>query len=68
MIRPVEPTVITTPSGEEVFILTLTRDEWEALQGQLKTKQPQRKKPHLPEPVKLEGTFTASDYVQATRD
>lgn len=67
MIRSIEPTVITTPSGEEVFILTLTKDEWEALQSQLKTKQPQRKKPQLPKPVMLEGKLTASDYVQAAR-
>jgi hypothetical protein len=52
MIRPVEPTVITTSSGEEVFILTLTKSEWEALQGQLMTEQPHRKKLQLPKPVK----------------
>lgn len=68
MIRPIEPTIITTPAGEEVFVLTLTKSEWEAVQKKLETKQPLSKKRKLPTPVKLAGTLTASDYVQAARD
>jgi hypothetical protein len=67
MSRHLEPTIITTPNGEEVFVLTLTKDEWEMLRPQLQAKRPS-KKAKLPEPVKLEGTLTASDYVQANRD
>jgi hypothetical protein len=68
MIRPVEPTVIMTPSGEEVFVLALTKNEWEALQQKLEKKQPPNKKAKLPNPVKLEGTLTTFDYAQAARD
>jgi hypothetical protein len=68
MIRPVEPTIVTTPGGEEVVVLTLTKNEWQALRPHLAPKQPEKKKPKLPAPVKLAGTLTASDYVQAARD
>jgi hypothetical protein len=68
MIRPVEPTVIVTPSGEEVFVLALTRNQWDALQQQLEKKQLPNKKLKLPNPVSLEGTLTTFDYVQAARD
>lgn len=30
-LRSPEPTILTTPKGEEVVLLTLTRSEWEAL-------------------------------------
>jgi hypothetical protein len=68
MIRPLEPTIIVTSSGEEVFVLTLTKSEWETVQKKLATKLPKGKKRKLPTPVKLEGTQTASDYVQTARD
>ncbi|MGL4611355.1 MAG: hypothetical protein ACRCYY_17045 [Trueperaceae bacterium] len=67
MIRQLEPTVVTTPKGEEVFILTLTKSEWEDLRSQISLKQ-KGKKPKLPTPVKLGGERTAADYVQAARD
>lgn len=67
MIRPIEPTVIKTSSGEEVFILTLTKSEWETLQKKLEANQPKSKKRALPIPVRLEGTLTASDYIQVAR-
>jgi hypothetical protein len=68
MIRPIEPTIITTSNGEEVFVLTLTKSEWEAVQGKLEAKQSTVKKRTLPTPVKLAGPLTTSDYVQAARD
>jgi hypothetical protein len=67
IIRPIEPTIITTSSSEEVFALTLTKSEWKAVQKKLELKQPKGKKRTLPTPVKLEGILTASDYVQAAR-
>jgi hypothetical protein len=68
MIRPIEPTIITTSSGEELFVLTLTKSEWEVVQKKLEPKQPKTKKRTLPIPVKLEGTLTPSDYVQVAKD
>jgi hypothetical protein len=68
MTRHLEPTIVTTPGGEEVVILTLTKSEWKTLRSHLTPKQPGKKKPKLPEPVKLEGTLTTSDYIQAARD
>lgn len=67
MIRPIEPTIITTSSGEELFVLTLTKSEWEAVQKKLGPKQPKTKKRTLPTPVKLEGKLAASDYVQTSK-
>jgi hypothetical protein len=67
MIHPIEPTVIKTSSGEELFVFTLTKNEWEAVQKKLEAKQPKSKKRTLPMPVKLEETFTASAYIQAIR-
>ncbi len=34
-LRVPEPTILTTPKGEEVVLLTLTRAEWEALDALL---------------------------------
>lgn len=34
-LRPLEPTLFTTPKGEELILLTLTRAEWEALHAVL---------------------------------
>lgn len=68
MTRHLEPTIVTTPGGEEVVILTLTKSEWKTLRSHLPPKQPEKKKPKLPEPFNLEGTLTASDYVKAARD
>jgi hypothetical protein len=66
--HPVEPTIITTSSGEEVFVLTLTKSEWETLQKKLEPRQPKSKKRTLPTLVKLEGTQTTSDDAQAAID
>jgi hypothetical protein len=68
MTRPIEPTIITTAGGEEVVVLTLTKNEWAELRSHLASKQPTKKKLKQPTPVKLAGNFTASDYVQAARD
>lgn len=57
-----------TESGDEVFILTLTKSEWEAIQVKLEGGQPKPKQLKLPTPIHLEGNRTASEYVQAARD
>jgi hypothetical protein len=62
MIRHVEPTVITTPGGEEVFILTLTKSEWKSLQKQFEVKQPASKRLKV---AKLQDTVSDLELEQA---